>query len=63
MPIPPVMLIPWPVMHLMKVLIEISDRLMIIHNGARIAMGPPQEVAKDKKVIEVYLGEEYARRL
>jgi len=42
--------------HLMKVLTEVSRRLMIIHNGGKIAIGTPQEVTKDKRVIEVYLG-------
>jgi len=42
--------------HLMKVLAEISQRLMILHNGEKICISSPQEVAKDKKVIEIYLG-------
>ena len=42
--------------HLMKVLTEVSQRLMILHNGDKICIGPPQEVTKDKRVIEVYLG-------
>ncbi len=42
--------------HLMKVLIKLSNRLMIMENGQRIAIGPPEEVVKDEKVIEVYLG-------
>ena len=42
--------------HLMKVLTELSQRLMILHNGEKICIGPPQEVTKDKRVIEVYLG-------
>jgi branched-chain amino acid transport system ATP-binding protein len=42
--------------HLMKVLTEISRRLMILHNGEKICLGPPQEVINDKRVIEVYLG-------
>ena len=42
--------------HLMKVLTEISQRLMILHNGEKICIGPPKEVTKDKRVIEVYLG-------
>ena len=46
--------------HLMRVLVEISHRLMILHNGERISIAPPDEVVKDKKVIEVYLGEDYA---
>jgi branched-chain amino acid transport system ATP-binding protein len=40
----------------MKVLVEVSHRLMIINNGEKICIGPPQEVTKDKRVIEVYLG-------
>lgn len=46
--------------HLMKVLMEISERMMILHNGEKICIGTPEEVAKDKQVIEVYLGAEYA---
>lgn len=42
--------------HLMKVITEIAQRLMIIHNGEKICIGSPQEVTKDKRVIEVYLG-------
>ncbi len=42
--------------HLMKVLMGLSQRLMILHNGEKICIGPPQEVTKDKRVIEVYLG-------
>jgi len=46
--------------HLMKVLVELCQRLMILHNGERICINSPQEVAKDKRVIEVYLGAAYA---
>ena len=42
--------------HLMKVLVEVSHRLMIINNGEKICIGPPQEVTRNKEVIEVYLG-------
>jgi branched-chain amino acid transport system ATP-binding protein len=46
--------------HLMKVLTKIAQRLMILHNGEKICLGSPGEVAKNKKVIEVYLGVDYA---
>ena len=46
--------------HLMKVLLDISQRMMILHNGEKICIGAAEEVAKDKKVIEIYLGAEYA---
>jgi len=44
--------------HLMKVLTKVSHRLMILHEGEKICLGPPQEVVKDRRVIEVYLGVE-----
>ncbi len=42
--------------HLMKVLVEVSHRLMIINNGEKICIGTPEEVTRNKEVIEVYLG-------
>lgn len=42
--------------HLMKVLTETCQRLMILHYGEKICIGSPGEVMKDSKVIEVYLG-------
>ncbi len=46
--------------HFMKVLVELSNRLMILENGVKICTGPPLEVAKDKRVVECYLGAAYA---
>jgi branched-chain amino acid transport system ATP-binding protein len=46
--------------HLMKVLMGVSQRMMILHNGEKICIGSPSEVAGHKQVIEVYLGAEYA---
>ena len=42
--------------HLMKALVGLSQRLMILHSGEKIRIGPPQEVIQDKRVIEIYLG-------
>jgi branched-chain amino acid transport system ATP-binding protein len=42
--------------HLMKVLTELAQRLMILQSGEKICIGPPQEVTREKRVIEVYLG-------
>jgi len=42
--------------HLMKVLKELSDRLMIIHYGKAICIGTSDRVMQDERVREVYLG-------
>ncbi len=44
--------------HVMKAVMELCERIIVISSGEKIAEGPPQEVANNKKVIDVYLGEE-----
>lgn len=46
--------------HIMKVLMELCQRLMILNNGEKLCIGVPQMVAKDQRVREVYLGAEHA---
>jgi branched-chain amino acid transport system ATP-binding protein len=43
--------------HVMTAIMNICDRIIVLHHGAKIAEGTPQEIATSKKVIEVYLGE------
>lgn len=43
--------------HVMKAIMNICDRIIVLHHGKKIADGTPQEVANSKTVIEVYLGE------
>jgi branched-chain amino acid transport system ATP-binding protein len=43
--------------HVMKAIMNVCDRIMVLHHGEKIAEGTPQEIASSKTVIEVYLGE------
>jgi branched-chain amino acid transport system ATP-binding protein len=45
--------------HIMRAIMALSDLIVVIHFGKKIAEGLPQEVASDENVIKAYLGDEY----
>ena len=45
--------------HVMAAIMALSDRIAVIHHGELLAVGPPAMIAKDPKVVEAYLGEEF----
>ena len=42
--------------HLMRAVLELSDRVVVLNEGAVIAAGSPQEAMRADRVVEVYLG-------
>jgi branched-chain amino acid transport system ATP-binding protein len=48
--------------HVMRVVVGVCTRAIVLHMGKFLAEGTPQEVLRDQRVVEAYLGEKYARR-
>jgi len=43
--------------HIMHAIMGVSDRIIALHYGRKLAEGTPEDISRNRKVIEVYLGE------
>lgn len=49
--------------HIMKVVQALANRMLVLHHGETIAEGPPAEVLRNERVVDVYLGGKRRERL
>ena len=48
--------------HVMRALVQLATRVLVMHHGALLFEGGPQEMLRDRRVVQVYLGEKAAQR-
>jgi branched-chain amino acid transport system ATP-binding protein len=42
--------------HVMHAIMNVCDRIIVLHHGEKIAEGTPKEIANNQRVIDIYLG-------
>jgi branched-chain amino acid transport system ATP-binding protein len=49
--------------HIMEAIMPISDKVVVLSGGVKIAEGAPGEISRNEEVITAYLGEKFSKRL
>ncbi|MGH7277237.1 MAG: ABC transporter ATP-binding protein [Candidatus Rokuibacteriota bacterium] len=45
--------------HIMAAIMRLAHRIVVLHHGEKLAEGPPAAIARNAKVVDAYLGEEF----
>jgi len=46
--------------HVMAVIMRVCERVIVLHHGEKIADGAPTEIVRNRRVVDAYLGEDFA---
>jgi branched-chain amino acid transport system ATP-binding protein len=49
--------------HIMEAIMPISDKVVVLSGGVKIAEGRPGDISRNEEVIKAYLGEKFSKRL